>query len=441
MSSRAKPRDLQSSQTSTQHRRQRHSPFCHPERSRGICSPLNQQSNLNDSATLPFVIPSEAEGSAVLSTSTQHRRQRHSPLCHPERSRGICSPLKPAPNIDDSATLPFVIPSEAEGSAVLSTSTQHRRERHSPLCHPERSRPVPACRGGICGSLNQHPTSTTAPLSPLSSRAKPTCPGLPWRDLQSSQPAPNIDDSATLPFVIPSEAEGSAVLSTSTQHRRQRHSPLCHPERSRGICSPLNQQSNLNGSATLPFVIPSEAEGSAVLSTSTQHRRQRGSPLCHPERSRGICSPLNQHPTSTTAPLSPLSSRAKPRDLQSSQPAPNIDDSATLPFVIPSEAEGSAVLSTSTQHRRQRGSPLCHPERSREICSPLNQHPTSTTAPLSPLSSRAKPRDLQSSQPAPNIDDSATLPFVIPSEAEGSAVLSTSTQHRRQRHSPLCHPE
>jgi hypothetical protein len=41
------------------------------------------------------------------------------------------------------------------------------------------------------------------------------------------------------PFVIPSEAEGSAVLSAT--------SPL--------FC----------GSATLPFVVPSEAEGSAVL--------------------------------------------------------------------------------------------------------------------------------------------------------------------------------
>src|SRR5216684_3365256 len=36
----------------------------------------------------------------------------------------------------------------------------------SPFCHPERSRPVPACRGGICGSadlswkcFSRHPVS------------------------------------------------------------------------------------------------------------------------------------------------------------------------------------------------------------------------------------------------------------------------------------------
>ena len=68
---------------------------------------------------------------------------------------------------------------------------------------------------------------------------------------------------------------------------------FCHPERSRGICSSLNHQPNLNDSATLPFVIPSEAERSAVLSTT--------------------------NPILTTAPLSPLS-RAKPSDLQFSQP-------------------------------------------------------------------------------------------------------------------------
>ena len=32
-------------------------------------------------------------------------------------------------------------------------------------------------------------------------------------------------------------------------------------------------------------------------------------PLCHPERSRGICSSLNQHPIRTEVPPSPLSSR------------------------------------------------------------------------------------------------------------------------------------
>jgi hypothetical protein len=51
--------------------------------------------------------------------------------------------------------------------------------------------------------------------------------------------AASLPGTATLPFVIPSEAEGSAVRSTSNQ--RQMESPPS------------------------PFVIPSEAEGSAVL--------------------------------------------------------------------------------------------------------------------------------------------------------------------------------
>jgi len=40
---------------------------------------------------------------------------------------------------------------------------------------------------------------------------------------------------------------------------------------------------------------------------------------------------------------SPLSSRPKRRDLQFSQPATDADGSGSLPFVIPAEAEGSAV--------------------------------------------------------------------------------------------------
>src|SRR5271156_392326 len=43
------------------------------------------------------------------------------------------------------------------------------------------------------------------------------------------------------------------------------------------------------------------------------------------------------------APPSPLSSRAQPRDLQFACPASNPNESAALPFVIPSAAEGSAV--------------------------------------------------------------------------------------------------
>jgi hypothetical protein len=40
----------------------------------------------------------------------------------------------------------------------------------------------------------------------------------------------------------------------------------------------------------------SEVEGPAVLSSSNKCKASRHPPLYHPERSRGICSPLNRHP-------------------------------------------------------------------------------------------------------------------------------------------------
>ena len=204
--------------------------------------------------------------------------------------------------------------------------------------------------------------------SPLSSRAKP-------RDLQFIPPVSNADRSAAFPFVIPSEAEGSAVHSTGNQ---------CWPKR-----CPL---------------------------------------LCHPERSRGICSSFHQYPMLTEALLFPLSSRAKPRDLQFIPPVTNAGRSAAFPFVIPSEAEGPAVHSTGNQCWPKRCFSLCHPERSRGICSSFHQYPMLTEALLFPLSSRAKPRDLQFIPPVTNAGRSAAFPFVIPSEAEGSAVHSTSIQ-------------
>jgi hypothetical protein len=167
-----------------------------------------------------------------------------------------------------------------------------------------------------------------APPSPLSSRPK-------WRDLQFSQPATDPDGSTDLPFVIPTEVEGSAVLSTSNQSGRK-HRPS----------------------------------------------------LCHPDRSGGICSSLNRHLIRMEAPPSPLSSRPKWRDLQFSQPATDPDGSTDLPFVIPTEVEGSAVLSTSNQSGRKHRPSLCHPDRSGGICSSLHQQPIRTEAPTLPLSSR-----------------------------------------------------
>jgi hypothetical protein len=60
--------------------------------------------------------------------------------------------------------------------------------------------------------------------------AKPTCPGVPWRDLQFAQPGSDADQSATLPLVIPSEAEGSAF------------SPDQHPMLTRALLPPLSSR-------------------------------------------------------------------------------------------------------------------------------------------------------------------------------------------------------
>ena len=146
--------------------------------------------------------------------------------------------------------------------------------------------------------------------------------------------------------------------------------------------------------------------------------------LCHPERSRGICgwpkdalelvvgnlvsgnTNLSQHPPFPRSPPFPLSSRAKPRDLRLAQ-----------------------------------GCPGTRPKQSRASNLHIQQPPFPRSPPF-PLSSRAKPRDLRLAQgcprtrrrqsgerehqpqPASSIPPFTTLPFVIPSEAEGSAVGS-----------------
>jgi hypothetical protein len=45
-----------------------------------------------------------------------------------------------------------------------------------------------------------------------------------------------LDRSSALTFVIPTEVEGSAVLSTSIRFGPKLHPNLCHPDRSGGIC-------------------------------------------------------------------------------------------------------------------------------------------------------------------------------------------------------------
>ena len=151
------------------------------------------------------------------------------------------------------------------------------------------------------------------PHSPLSSRAKP-------RDLHFPSSATKATRIPPLPFVISSEANGSALSFISNESDPNPPTPLCHPERSRGLCSFLHQQRKRPESAPLPIVIPSEAEGSAVSFISNQSGPNPPTPHCHPERSRGICGSLHQQrkrpESDPNPPHSPLSSRAKPRDLQ-----------------------------------------------------------------------------------------------------------------------------
>ena len=59
------------------------------------------------------------------------------------------------------------------------------------------SRPVPACRGGICGApvpvpqaqgYHYPPLSPPSLVIPIFDGAKPTCPGVPWWDLRFHRP-------------------------------------------------------------------------------------------------------------------------------------------------------------------------------------------------------------------------------------------------------------
>jgi hypothetical protein len=89
----------------------------------------------------------------------------------------------------------------------------------------------------------------------------------------------NLKGSATLPFVIPSEAEGSAVprsdpgnvfLTNSLGNENWVLKQTCHPDRS------------VAKWRDLLFIIRGiESEGTSCP------------PLCHPERSRGICGPAD----------------------------------------------------------------------------------------------------------------------------------------------------
>jgi hypothetical protein len=142
---------------------------------------------------------------------------------------------------------------------------------------------------------------------------------------------------------------------------------------------------------------------------------------------------------------SPLSSRAKPRGLQFSLLEKLCSFSNRIVISIggimgqrPIQDNEQRLLSSKPSQRKRRPPlchpkpPLCHPERSRGICS----SPSWKSCALSQteLSSRSEeswasgPSKIMNNAfcPVNPLNGSAALPFVIPSEAEGSAVQRTS---------------
>ena len=125
--------------------------------------------------------------------------------------------------------------------------------------------------------------------------------------------------SAALPFVIPTEVEEIWVLSTSICCGPKRDPRLCHPDRSGGIRSSLNQQLLWTEAPPSPLSSRPKWRDLQFSQSSSAVDRSAALPFCHPDRSGGICSSLNQHLLWTEAPPSPLSSRPKWRDLRFSR--------------------------------------------------------------------------------------------------------------------------
>ena len=212
-------------------------------------------------ATLPFVIPSEAS---------------RGPAAHPRDERR----LGPATALYRTATLPFVIPAGASrgpaahprdeerlgpATALYRTATLRfvipTGASRGPAAHPRRRTPRSSNRFvsnrkpsplssrpeqvvGLRPTLGTKNASVQQPLCiepqpfPLSSRAKQVVglrPTLGTKDPPSSN---RFYRTATLPFVIPSEAEGSAVPRTSRGNAE--HYPQTElssrPERTRISC-------------------------------------------------------------------------------------------------------------------------------------------------------------------------------------------------------------
>jgi hypothetical protein len=92
-------------------------------------------------ATLPFVIPSAAEGPAVLRISNQSTGSVPNPALS-SRGGSAVLPITP-PRPTSAATLPFVIPSAAEGPAVLRISNQSTGSAPNPALTSRPAVPQP----------------------------------------------------------------------------------------------------------------------------------------------------------------------------------------------------------------------------------------------------------------------------------------------------------
>src|SRR3984957_5917495 len=118
--------------------------------------------------------------------------------------------------------LPHVRPS-VRGPKMMGAAQRSLALHRSPGWTVQQSHQVPQEIQGseVEGSAvrpSALPNSSSKTSTPKQ-KCHPACPGLPWdrseakwRDLLFTSALSNLNGSATFPFVIPSEAEGSAVL-------------------------------------------------------------------------------------------------------------------------------------------------------------------------------------------------------------------------------------
>jgi hypothetical protein len=188
-------------------------------------------------------------------------------------SGGICGSLNQHPLSDGSTTLPFVIPTEPRISyyAAPPTTTYAAfiEESRMKFADPTKLDRKSGGSGGICGSINQHPLSDGSTALPF---VIPTEPRISYYAAPPTTTYAAFIEESRMKFADPTKARQEIwgkwrdlrFSQPASAFGRKHHSTLCHPDRSGGICSSLNQHLMSDGSTALPFVIPSAVEGSAV---------------------------------------------------------------------------------------------------------------------------------------------------------------------------------